>query len=304
MDIVKIDEYAYYINTLDDAYKVWQGHPLAQFAFKPPDDFSPLKPHPNQNDLPSHQAACENPLIFSFCHFWRNEIEFTYVDVGANIGSTIIIMAGFIRRMGRRNKCVAFEPGVAGSLLGYSVELNGLSDIVTVNRRAADAKTGTTLFHSMLGHSASNSALDIHSSFDIPLARSTVVRTVRLDEVVSGPVIAKIDTEGNDFRVVKGMERVIAGHDTCLQLEFNPSYVARIADPLEEMRRLDSDFQLYIVDPDKPWNAIEKAEASPECIERIRSSPRGWVDLFAIQRRMKSFKQFTSEFESKFVKGA
>jgi FkbM family methyltransferase len=226
------------------------------------------------------------------------------VDVGANIGSTVMIRARFIHRMGRRNKCVAFEPGVAGSLLSYSVELNGLSDIVTVDRRAADAKTGTTIFHSMLGYSASNSALDIHSSFDIPLARSTVVRTVRVDEVVSGPVIAKIDTEGNDFRVVRGMEQIIADHDACLQLELNPSYVTRIADPLEELRRLNSVFQLYIVDPDKPWNAVEKTEASPACIDRIKSSPRGWADLFAIKREMKSFEQFPREFESQFVSGS
>jgi FkbM family methyltransferase len=181
------------------------------------------------------------------------------------------------------------------------VELNGLADLVSVERRAADAKSGTTLFHSMLGNSASNSALDIHSSFDIPLARSTVVRTVRVDEVVSGPVVAKIDTEGNDFRVVRGMERIIAEHDACLQLEFNPSYVSRIADPLEELRRVDSVFQLYIVDPDKPWNAVEKTEASAQCIDRIASSPRGWADLFAIKRGMKSFEEFKRQFECQFV---
>ena len=289
------------MNTMDDAYRAWQGHPKAQYSFRPADDFCPLVPYPDQDDPRAYQASTEDPLVFAFCHFWRNQVDFTYVDVGANVGTTLITKAGFIQRMGRRNQCVAFEPGVAASLLGYSVELNGLSDIVTVDRRAADAKTGTTLFHSMLGHSASNSALDIHSSFDIPLARSTVVRTVRLDEVVSGPVIAKIDTEGNDFRVVRGMEQIIAEHDTCLQLEFNPSYVARIADPVAELRQLDVRFQLYIVDPDKPWYAVEKTDASPACIERIRSSPRGWTDLFAIKRDMATFEQFTRDFERRFV---
>jgi hypothetical protein len=69
VDVVKIDEYAYYMNTMDDVYRVWQGHPKAQFGFRPADDFNPLATYPNPDDVQAHQAATQSPLIFAICHF-------------------------------------------------------------------------------------------------------------------------------------------------------------------------------------------------------------------------------------------
>lgn len=134
VDIIRISDYAYYMNTMDHAYQVWRGHPQAEIHFRPPDDFGPLPLYPNRTDVAAHQAASQDPIIFAICHFWQNNIDFTYVDAGANVGVTVMPTAGYIHRMDRRNPCLALEPGTAGSLLGYSVELNGLSHLVTVDR--------------------------------------------------------------------------------------------------------------------------------------------------------------------------
>ncbi|PWT99080.1 MAG: hypothetical protein C5B51_27900 [Terriglobia bacterium] len=301
VDCVKIDEYAYYMNTMDYVYQSWKGHPKVQMGFRPGDDFCPLVPYQNQV-IKEHQAAVTDSVLFSICHFWLRGIDFSYLDLGANYGTTTIPIAGFIHRFGRRNRCYAFEPGVAGSLLGYSVELNGLGDLVTVDRRAGDARTGTALLHSMLGHSASNSMLDIHSLFSIPLARSAVVSTVRIDSMISGPIIARIDTEGNDFRVLQGMERIIAfENDICLVFEFNPSYVGRLSDPLKELSEVDRRFQLYLIPPGKPWNSAEKIEASPEVVNRVARSDYGWGNIFAVKRTLRGFQEFTDAFEARFL---
>src|SRR6476619_556187 len=43
-------------------------------------------------------------------HYWRNGIDFDYVDVGANVGLTTLAQAVFYKRCNKANKTYAFEP--------------------------------------------------------------------------------------------------------------------------------------------------------------------------------------------------
>ncbi len=144
-----------------------------------------------------------------------------FVDVGANIGLFTLLAARCASPGGR---VLAFEPHPgARARLRHLIELNGLTDVVTVSDAALSDRSApaTTLFL------ASDSALstldpalaplgDLH-----PFRTSVTVPVSSLDDwlAASGPAwaltpidVMKIDVEGTEERVLRGMARTLARH--------------------------------------------------------------------------------------------
>lgn len=57
---------------------------------------------------------------FLFLHLWLNEIDFTYVNIGANVGTTTVPAAKFFQKYQRENKIISFEPGIVYDLLTFT----------------------------------------------------------------------------------------------------------------------------------------------------------------------------------------
>ena len=144
-----------------------------------------------------------------------------FVDVGANIGLFTLLAARCASPGGR---VLAFEPHPgARAQLRHLIELNGLTDVVTVSDAALSDRSApaATLFL------ASDSALstldpalaplgDLH-----PFRTSVKVPVSSLDDwlAASGaawaitPIdVMKIDVEGTEERVLRGMTRTLARH--------------------------------------------------------------------------------------------
>lgn len=156
------------------------------------------------------------------------------IDVGAHIGLTVIPAA---RKVGSSGRVLAFEPlSRVAALLRQSVALNFLTDRVVVHQCAAGDAEGSAHIHlsPILGES---SLLDLPGS---SATEEVEVRTV--DSLVApGQVIrlVKIDAEGFEPQVWKGMRRVVDDNPNLIVIvEFGPTHLARagidIADWLRE----------------------------------------------------------------------
>lgn len=97
------------------------------------------------------------PLIsMLLSHFWLERIPFVALDIGCQYGISAIAMAQIIRSCGAQNQVYAFDPGVAGSLAPFNIELNHLTDLIKFEPMAVTAKPGPVMVYTELAHSENN----------------------------------------------------------------------------------------------------------------------------------------------------
>lgn len=149
----------------------------------------------------------------------------TAVDIGANIGLLTMACA---RAVGFAGKVYSFEPETRmADLLQRTIAMNGLSQVKLL-RQAASAEPGTLSFNvsKIPGHS---------SLFALPeqeAGHKQQVEVVRLDDVIpagSRVDVVKIDVEGAEMDVLKGMQRILADNaDIVVIAEFGISHLRRV----------------------------------------------------------------------------
>jgi FkbM family methyltransferase len=184
----------------------------------------------------------------------------TFLDVGAHVGTMTLPAA---RRVGERGRVFAVEPlPRLAALLRRNLALNDVSDRVSVSACAAGEAEGEGLLHlgEVLGHS---SLLPL----DEPAAAGTVAVPVRrVDDVVPAGTrvdAVKIDAEGVELQVWRGMGRVLAESPRLAAvLEFGPSHLARAGvSPEAWLGELEaSGFASYTID--EATGACRPASAS------------------------------------------
>jgi FkbM family methyltransferase len=139
----------------------------------------------------------------------------TFVDVGAGIGF-FTVLAG--RRVGRDGRVVAFEPGPANAAaVRANAKLNGLGNVRVVESAVSSAEGSAFLVDA----DAPTAALT-----DRPAPGATAVPTTSLDTFLQAhrdvvPHVVKIDVEGHEDAVVRGMARTLAVHRPSVVVELH-----------------------------------------------------------------------------------
>ena len=153
-------------------------------------------------------------------------------DVGANVGFMSLVAA---RLAGPDGRIYAFEPapGSAAAVRDHAA-LNGLAGAIEVVQAAAGERAGRADFLLVDERSWSHLAdRGRHAR-----AEATIeVEVVRLDDLVDAgriapPAVVKIDVEGSEGSVLRGMERALAAHRPAIVCELHETN-AEVADLLE-----------------------------------------------------------------------
>lgn len=231
--------------------------------------------------------------IFSIASmfFWKRNLDFDYIDVGANVGMTTIAQAIFYKRCGRHNQVYAFEPGAVFSLLERSIGINKIDDMTTCIRAAASDKAGKVAFHVTPAQSPASSLLGaavsrpgVQGSYEVIVDALTLDSFVRERLRPAPALIVKIDAEGADFRVLNGMKEILAQRLCVVQIEFFPSLVDTYADPLAELMAMRERFELIAVDDGKLTILDPTRDAILGFIERTRGKPMPAADVLFVSK--------------------
>lgn len=152
----------------------------------------------------------------------------TVVEIGANIGYFMLME---LNALSDSATAVAFEPDERNvSLLETNLELNGVRESVTIERAAVGSRRGSAEFelseHSNLNRVRSESTDDPEYGAETSVA----VDMWSIDEYLTthgidpeSVVAARMDVEGYEAEVVRGMETLLAADGPLvLSLEIHP----------------------------------------------------------------------------------
>jgi len=156
----------------------------------------------------------------------------TVVDVGANHGYYTLLAGAAVGPSGR---VFAFEPEPRNlDILIRNVQLNSMSDRVEVHSCAVTDARGRTELYLSPRNSLTHTLFP--SEQDRASAAHVTVDAVALDDVIAGSVdFVKIDAEGSEPLIVKGMKGILdRSPDIKVLMEFNPDALRNAGvNPLE-----------------------------------------------------------------------
>ncbi len=147
------------------------------------------------------------------------------LDVGAHIGFYTVACA---TALGGRGRVLSFEPNPgARAQLEANVALNGLEGVTVLSKGASD-EPGTARLHVPTTYDPSFSSLQ-ERDFDEGEAVEVDLTTVDAEVERLGfvPAFVKVDVEGNEVRVVHGMERTLDAGPVVL-CEVGPESAAEV----------------------------------------------------------------------------
>jgi len=194
----------------------------------------------------------------------------TFLDIGANIGLVSIPLAER-----RRVRCLAFEPEPRNfQWLERNIALHQVDSLFTTFHLALYSEETQLCFElspSNYGDHRLRGAAPLEEGAE---RARTLVPAARLDDLVRvedlpRPIVAKIDTQGAELRVLRGAERSLP-HIDHLICEFWPWGLRRMGDSAEELIELFRGF---------PYGAILRLDELGERLPAIdRLCARlGWL---------------------------
>jgi FkbM family methyltransferase len=252
---------------------------------------NPLDPSAFISTFAETQSGDHNQIhIGLICALKVAGIDANFIDVGANVGDTAVMVADAMDRIGTSGRVVSFEPGSVFDLARANVDLNKLAHRIEVRNVAASDESGYLPMRVLLGHTESGSIGGIEKHYDIPVAQTTFVKANSLDEElepVPGDFYVKIDAEGVDFAVLRGAKKLIdAGRIPVVHFEFTPRYQSTsdqrafkelaAAMTVINLRRTDRSGAFDVFETIAPGDA-------GAFTERVSKSPHGWVDILLVK---------------------
>lgn len=140
------------------------------------------------------------------------------VDVGAHTGYNTVYAASLVGPSGR---VIAIEPtDDARTVLIENLHLNQLTNVTVLPCAAGALREERDFF--LRGETSAVNSL-FHESFYAPVTARARVAVAPLDELVDGvPDLVKIDVEGAELDVLRGMTRILAAPALTLIVEWHP----------------------------------------------------------------------------------
>lgn len=150
------------------------------------------------------------------------------IDIGANIGFFTLIMANIVKKEG---KVFSFEPESENfQLLEKNVKVNNLSNVILENKAVGNINGETDMYLASNEDNIYSQSMHRIYSSNIVSQNSTPVKIkiIRLDdffeklELIEKIDLIKIDVEGAEFDVLKGMSKILdLNKDLKIIMEFS-----------------------------------------------------------------------------------
>ena len=166
----------------------------------------------------------------------------TVVDVGANIGYYTLLLAKLV---GENGRVFAFEPEPTNyQILKKNVMVNNYKNVYLENFAVTDYKGKTKLF-------ISEKQMGMHRIYPSKYCSNVFVNveTISLDEYFNSEIkndisFIKIDVEGSEFGVLKGMKSILQNKGLKILMEFVPNCICEAGNDPQQVLNFLNDFEI------------------------------------------------------------
>ncbi len=231
-------------------------------------------------------------------HYAAHGLSGVYLDVGCNYGVSLMRAAAHARRNQYRFRCVGFDPGRVRTVVAWNLRMNALADVAEFEPIGISCCTGPQLLHYQLDHTEDEHLIN-RGNPGVTLRR--VIETSTLDDWVQkqgdvGDAILKIDTQGAEWDVFDGMQRIWTERQVTGIFEFTPRELDRRGDPVAFLRALAEDawvFDLGQFDMARHAPTSQQQACKPlsedglqPFVDHLRRSRPDWTDVLTIPKRL------------------
>lgn len=254
-----------------------------------------------ENDL-YFQSLKDDIIILSSImkHYRENSLQFNVFDIGAQYGLVGLSIADIIQKEKRDNKVFLFDPGVAQGPLAFNIAVNSLKTVAKRENYAVSDEAGSCDIYIKKGNSEDNHiSKRENDNYDVVYQ----AKKISVDEYVnrnklSHNLILKIDTQGEEIKVVNGMKQSIRNGICCFLTEFTPWLYGGAAK--EFLTMLNKDFYIFDMvieyknnlDILKKWKGVELNDSLfDEYIADVNKYEYAYTDILAISKNIPAYQQ-------------
>ena len=204
----------------------------------------------------------------------------TFIDAGAHHGYFTLLVATQCKAC----SVIALEPAPANfEILRMNLRLNNALNVTALNAAVSDQVESRDF--RLRDFSSHGSLYDDHFSTVVGTVK---VKAVSVDSLLETnarkPIVIKIDTEGHEQHVLKGMTKLLKTTDAVtVLLEFNPVVLGKMRqDPAELLFHIASvGFDIYCVDDERLKVSLVKEDRFRQWEEFLKEGnfQRGYVNL-------------------------
>lgn len=224
-------------------------------------DFRMIVPIEQAHGMVLYLKGIYEPVVTKFVKFFLQE-GMNFVDVGACLGYYSLLASHIVKEKGR---VVAFEPEMENlSYLYENITFSKYNNIQVIEKAASD-KVGEMPLN-VSKHIGCHSLLYSELSGHNGLQSMQIVKTIPVDKCIDRIDMIKIDVEGWEYYVLKGIESFLGRNDHSITvimehcpslLKENPEIGAKLMEFLEYFAH-----KIYIIDP-------KKKKLQPHSVEEI-----------------------------------
>ena len=274
-------------------------------------EWNGLKVFFNSNDL-VFKLFKENDLYFQSLkddikllsiiinHYKENNLSFNMFDIGAQYGLVGLSIASNLKKEKMDNKVFLFDPGVAQGSLAYNIAVNSLKTVAQRENYAVSDETGSCDIYIKSGNSEDNHiSKRENDNFDVAYQ----AKKVSIDDYINKKnilpnLILKIDTQGEEIKVIKGMEKVILNGTCCFLTEFTPWLYNYGNGAKDFLLTMSKDFYLFDMVIEyknnleilKKWKGIELTESIfDDYIADVNRYEYAYTDILAISKKIPNY---------------
>jgi FkbM family methyltransferase len=166
------------------------------------------------------RSGCYEPNIFAYLKTKLKE-GMVFLDVGANFGLYTVWAA---RQVGRTGKVISLEPSTRDyDRLQYNVRLNSLKNVQALPVGASDSNR-MAKFHISGDDAPGQNTLGGFVYQDVSEKQTVDIQLKKIDDILSElrvehVDVVKIDVEGHEYNVLKGMRSVLERDHPVLVVE-------------------------------------------------------------------------------------
>jgi len=190
------------------------------------------------------EGVYEQHVTSFFCSIIKKGM--TVVDVGASLGYYTLLAA---KRVGNNGKVIAFEPEpYSFEILKRNIQVNGWKNVQIFNIAASDREEQLEITSPLTGLAGSSLHKYLHFR-----KRTFNCKAVPLDVFFTGesPDVVKIDVEGAEVRVLRGMRKVLRDGVQII-CEVHPDILSSLGFNVKDVEHILNDFgyKIYIINTD------------------------------------------------------